>query len=125
MTRGSLGNCFSSRVNHPATGVGLLRARSCRTPIFASLRAASEATAIGPISELGPHGREEPRKLPIAGPRGGLRSLEEFMRIYGSLPLPWTRMFGLVNAHFAAAGKGEGSKFSPTLLAHIRDLHIL
>jgi integrase len=41
------------------------------------------------------------------------------------LELQWTRMFWLVNTYFAAAGKGESSKFSPTLFAYIRDLHIL
>ena len=34
-------------------------------------------------------------------------------------------MFWLVDAYFAAAGKGEGRKFSPTLFVHLRDLHIL
>jgi len=39
--------------------------------------------------------------------------------------IQWTRMFWLVNAHLAAAGKRESSKFSPTLFTHLRDLHIL
>src|SRR6266481_3395338 len=37
--------------------------------------------------------------------------------------LEWTRMFWLVNANFPAARKHEGSKFSPTLFSHVRDLH--
>jgi hypothetical protein len=34
-------------------------------------------------------------------------------------------MLWFVDAYFTAAGKSEGSEFSPTLFAHIRDLHIL
>src|SRR5271167_381908 len=34
-------------------------------------------------------------------------------------------MFCLVDSYLAASGKGEGSKFSPTLFVHVRDLHIL
>ena len=34
-------------------------------------------------------------------------------------------MFGLVDAYLAAAGKGEGGEFSPTLFAHRGDRHVL
>jgi len=34
-------------------------------------------------------------------------------------------MFWLVDAYFAAAGKGECSELAPTLFADIRDVHLL
>ena len=34
-------------------------------------------------------------------------------------------MLALVNADFAAPGKGQGSKSPPPLLVHVRDLHVL
>src|SRR5579863_9967996 len=34
-------------------------------------------------------------------------------------------MFGLVNADFAAAGKGQAGQFSPTLFTYLRDPHLL
>jgi hypothetical protein len=33
-------------------------------------------------------------------------------------------MFWLVDAYFAATGKGEGRKFSPTLFGYVRDAHL-
>jgi hypothetical protein len=34
-------------------------------------------------------------------------------------------MFRFVNADFAAPGKGQASKFPPTLFAHVQDCHVL
>jgi hypothetical protein len=52
--------------------------------------------------------------------------LEQYLLCVGlGLEFHCTRMLWLVDAYFAAAGKGEGSKFSPTLFAHLRDFDIL
>lgn len=39
--------------------------------------------------------------------------------------LQWTRVFWFVGAHFAATGKSDRSQLSATLIAHLRDLHVL
>ena len=40
------------------------------------------------------------------------------------LPLQGTWMLGLVDADFAAAGEGEGGKFSPTLFTQVGNRHV-
>jgi hypothetical protein len=58
-------------------------------------------------------------------PSQAYRSLTQVGQYFSAERLQWTRMLWLVNADCSTSGKGQACKLPPTLLTHLRDLHVL